>query len=88
MLDDAGRDSVLMAAGLLSAGVPVNGLLSSLMLVELMLAVEDFCAEQGKNFSWTSDSTVSEQRSAYRSVASLADVILTMPDAAASREGA
>ena len=65
-----------------------NGLLSSLMLVELMLAVEDFCAEQGKNFSWTSDSTVSEQRSAYRSVASLADVILTMPDAAASREGA
>lgn len=55
-----------------------EGLLSSLMLVELMLAVEDFCAEKGLHFVWTNDATMSERRSVYRTLASLSDFILSL----------
>lgn len=56
-----------------------GGILSSLLLVELMLEVEDFCAGTGRQFVWADDATMSERRSAYRSVGSLADFILSLP---------
>lgn len=58
-----------------------EGVLASLMLVELMLAVEDYCTEQGRIFAWTDDAAMSERRSVYRSIGSLADAILALPDA-------
>lgn len=56
-----------------------EGAFSSLMLVELMLAVEDFCAENSLRFVWTNDAAMSERRSVYRSVGSLTDFILSLP---------
>lgn len=56
-----------------------GGVLSSLLLVELMLEVEDFCAATGRQFAWTDDAAMSERRSAYRSVGALADFILSLP---------
>lgn len=61
-----------------------EGVLASLMLVELMLTVEDYCTEQGRVFAWTDDAAMSERRSAYRSIGSLADAILALPDATGS----
>lgn len=55
-----------------------GGQLSSLMLVELMLAVEDFCAEKNLNFVWANDSTMSERRSVYRTLDSLSNFILSL----------
>lgn len=65
-----------------------GGAFSSLMLVELMLSLEDFCAENNLRFVWTNDATISERRSVYRSVGSLADFILSLPagDAPAEEE--
>lgn len=59
--------------------------LSSLLLVELMLEVEDFCAEKGLTFVWANDAAMSERRSVYRSLASLADFILSLEVAAEAR---
>ena len=56
-----------------------DGVLDSLMLVELMLALEDFCNANGIEFVWTSDSAMSQRRSVYRSVASLTDFVLSLP---------
>lgn len=56
-----------------------GGVLSSLLLVELMLEVEDFCGANGLQFAWTDDAAMSERRSAYRSVGALADFILSLP---------
>ena len=56
-----------------------EGSFSSLMLVELMLALEDFCVENNLRFVWTNDAAMSERRSVYRSVGSLTDFILTLP---------
>lgn len=56
-----------------------GGVLSSLLLVELMLEVEDFCSANGRQFNWTDDATMSERRSVYRTVGSLADFILSLP---------
>ena len=56
-----------------------EGVLSSLMLVELMLEVEDFCAENGLVFVWADDAAMSERRSAYRTVESLTELILSLP---------
>lgn len=52
-----------------------NGALTSLQLVELMLALEDFCEENGQSFDWASDSTFSTRNSVYASVNSLADAL-------------
>lgn len=60
-----------------------GGVLSSLLLVELMLEVEDFCAATGRHFVWADNATLSERRSAYRSVGALADFILSLPEAGA-----
>ena len=56
-----------------------EGVLSSLMIVELMLGVEDFCAENGLCFVWASDTAMSEKRSPYRTLASLTEFILSLP---------
>lgn len=56
-----------------------EGVLTSLMLVELMLALEDFCTENGIEFVWASDSAMSQRRSVYRTVASLTDFVLSLP---------
>ena len=61
-----------------------EGVLSSLMLVELMLEVEDFCAENRLCFTWANDAAMSERRSAYRTVASLTDLIVSLPPETAS----
>ena len=47
------------------------GVLDSLGLVELCLQLEDFAAELGFEFDWTSDSSMSQSKSMFRSVASL-----------------
>lgn len=52
-----------------------KGILTSLQLVELMLALEDFCEENGQNFDWASDATFSTRNSAYASINSLADAL-------------
>lgn len=56
-----------------------EGVLTSLMLVELMLALEDFCTENGIEFVWANDSAMSQRRSVYRTVASLTDFVLSLP---------
>lgn len=56
-----------------------NGLLDSMMLVELMLGLEEYCEAQGRAFNWTDDATMSEKRSIYNSVASLTDFLLSLP---------
>lgn len=63
-----------------------GGAFSSLMLVELMLALEDFCAENGLRFVWTNDAAMSEHRSVYHSVGSLTDFILSLPSGDTSDE--
>lgn len=50
-----------------------NGVLDSMSLVEICLALEDKADELGFEFDWTSDSTLSQSRSMFRTVASLAD---------------
>ncbi len=63
-----------------------EGVLTSLMLVELMLALEDFCNENGIEFVWASDSAMSQRRSVYRTVASLTDFVLSLPRIEMSEE--
>lgn len=48
--------------------------LNSRELVELLLALEEFAEQRlGINFDWTSDSAMSEARSVYRTLGSLAE---------------
>lgn len=56
-----------------------DGLLDSMMLVELMLNLEEYCEAEGIAFNWTDDATMSEKRSIYNSVASLTDFLLSLP---------
>ena len=60
-----------------------DGVLSSLMLVELMLALEDYCTDHGCKFVWTDDSAMSDRRSMYRSVSSLVDFVMGLPSSSA-----
>lgn len=53
-----------------------NAVLSSLRFVELLLALEEFSEDTlHLHFDWTSDTAMSEVRSSYRSIGSLADHI-------------
>jgi hypothetical protein len=57
--------------------------IKSRQLVELLLAVEDFAADRlGKTFDWTSDSAMSEARSIFRTVETLAARVASLPKAA------
>lgn len=49
-----------------------EGVLDSMKLVELCLALEDKAAEIGFEFDWTSDAAMSRYRSMFRSAGSLA----------------
>ena len=49
-----------------------EGVLDSMKLVELCLALEDKAAEIGFEFDWTSDAAMSRSRSMFRTVDSLA----------------
>ncbi|MDR1776453.1 MAG: hypothetical protein LBR31_01315 [Desulfovibrio sp.] len=49
-----------------------DAVLTSLELVRLLLLLEDWCAEKGASFNWTSDAAMSGNRSAWRTVESLA----------------
>jgi hypothetical protein len=50
-----------------------DAVLNSRELVELLLALEEFADEKlGVKFDWTSDSAMSEARSAFRTLGSLA----------------
>lgn len=51
-----------------------NASIKSRHLVELLLFLEDYMdAEHGVEFEWASDSAMSEARSAYRTIGSLAE---------------
>lgn len=53
--------------------------LNSLRLVELLLALEEFSEDTlHVSFDWTSDSAMSEARSIYRTIGSLADYIASL----------
>lgn len=71
-----------VAPGNLSEATPLIGtgtVLNSRGLVELLVALEEFCEEKlHVHFDWTSDSAMSASRSVYRTVASLADYIASM----------
>jgi len=49
-----------------------EGLLDSMKLVELCLALEDKATELGFEFDWTSDAAMSKSRSMFRTAGSLA----------------
>jgi hypothetical protein len=55
------------------------GVLSSLQLVELMLALEDKCTELGVLFEWTNDAAFSERRGLYRNPVVLAEFLAALP---------
>ena len=56
-----------------------NGILSSLMLVELMLSIEEYCTNNNRRFIWDNDSAMSEKNSPYHSVGSLIAYIYSLP---------
>lgn len=56
-----------------------GGVLSSLMLVELMLALEDYCTDNNRLFTWTHDSMMSANNSPYQTIGSLAEYICSLP---------
>lgn len=49
-----------------------EGVLDSMKLVELCLALEDKASEMGFEFDWTSDAAMSRSRSMFRTAGSLA----------------
>ena len=53
-----------------------SGVIDSMKLVEICLALEDLADENGFEFDWTSDATMSKSRSMFRSVTSLAEEFL------------
>ena len=56
-----------------------SAVLSSLRLVELLLALEEFAEDTLKlRFDWSSDSAMSEARSSFRTIGSLADHIVRL----------
>jgi acyl carrier protein len=58
-----------------------EGVLDSMKLVELCLALEDKAAEIGFEFDWTSDAAMSRSRSMFRTAGSLAAEFFSQMDA-------
>lgn len=48
-----------------------GGVLDSMKLVELCLALEDFAEEKGFEFDWTSDKAMSRSRSMFKTAGTL-----------------
>ncbi len=69
----------------LSESTPLIGgetVLTSRGLVELLVALEEFCEEKlHVQFDWTNDSAMSTKRSVYRTIGSLADHISSLSPA-------
>lgn len=57
-----------------------DGLLDSMLLVELMLKVEDYCEENGISFSWTSDAAMSEKNSIYKTIGTLGNFVASLSE--------
>jgi len=62
-----------------------SGLVDSMKLVEICLALEDESQGLGFSFDWTSDSAMSAARSVFRTAASLADEFARQWQAASPR---
>ena len=58
-----------------------EGVLDSMKLVELCLALEDKAAEIGFEFDWTSDAAMSRSRSMFRTAGSLATEFISQMEA-------
>lgn len=56
-----------------------GGILTSLMLVELMLALEEYCTGHNRHFIWAHDSIMSESKSPYHTVGTLVEYICALP---------
>lgn len=54
-----------------------EGVLDSMKLVELCLALEDKAADMGFEFDWTSDAAMSRSRSMFRTAGSLASEFIS-----------
>jgi acyl carrier protein len=50
-----------------------GGVVDSMKLVEVCLALEDLADEHGFEFDWTSDAAMSKSRSMFRSVSALSE---------------
>jgi acyl carrier protein len=57
-----------------------DSLLDSMELVEVCLALEDLANDNGFEFDWTSDATMSKTRSMFRTVKSLAEEFSTQSE--------
>ncbi|MFT4301864.1 MAG: hypothetical protein QM579_08935 [Desulfovibrio sp.] len=55
-----------------------GGILSSLMLVELMLVLEEYCTDNNRRFVWVHDSIMSEKNSPYHTVGTLVEYICSL----------
>jgi acyl carrier protein len=58
-----------------------DGILDSMKLVELCLSLEDWAADIGFEFDWTSEATMSRSRSMFRSAGSLASEFISQMEA-------
>jgi hypothetical protein len=59
-----------------------GGLLDSMKLVELCLALEDLATDMGFSFDWTSDVAMSRSRSMFRSLDALTEEFLRQKEGA------
>ena len=59
----------------------IAGVLDSMKLVEVCLALEDLADSKGFEFDWTSEATMSKSRSMFRTVTSLAEEFATQSEA-------
>lgn len=53
-----------------------TSVLDSMRLVELCLGLEDYAAQQGFEFDWTSEAAMSRSRSIFRTAGALADELI------------
>jgi acyl carrier protein len=59
----------------------IAGVLDSMKLVEVCLALEDLADSKGFEFDWTSEATMSKSHSMFRTVTSLAEEFATQSEA-------
>lgn len=58
-----------------------DGMMDSMKLVEVCLALEDLSVELGFDFNWTSDSAMSRSNSIFKTAASLAQEFISQKEA-------
>lgn len=57
-----------------------DGLLDSMLLVELMLKLEDYCEDNGIRFSWANDAAMSEKNSIYKTIGTLGHFVASLSE--------